>query len=652
MDVVDWNDVPEVEEDSDGEDVREQNQYNIEGTLIEFEDEPSIMHNVYPESESDEDEAVRTRRRHNTIRRGDGRLYEGQIFMNGIAFKEVVLDYALRTARNLKQYRWQVKVFVSKHSCVPNGSCEMLKVPVIARLFLDKIRDEPKYFMPMKIEEIVKEKWKITVSRPQCQAARNKALRWIEKEYAEQFSRLRDYEAEILISNPNSSVEIDTITNAEGLDVFNRFYVCFDNLRKSWKATCRPLIGMDGCFIRAKMKGQLLVAMGRDVDNRIYPIAWAVVQVENKENWLWFVRKIKVDLDLGDGEGYVMVSDRHKGLIYAVNLELPNIEHRKCVRHIYMNVKAKHGKKTHMKPFIWNLAWSYNEAEFQENLDRLNNYDSGVYADVMKTDPRTWCRAFYKLGPHCEDVENNSTESWNGSIVKAREKAFVPMLATIARQAMVRIAKRDVKSHAHKGLCTPYVVNYLAAEEEKAADCTVHRSTNNTYLVDLSGCGYRVSLPNRTCTCRRWEITGIPCEHAYAVLKNKKIDAELYVSPWFHTSMWRKTYTDGLVPIRGSRFWPIVGAPPLHEPPEPAQPGRKKGKDGVSKPDTKRKKGKNESPTKKKPVLLKRIMHCKICGTANHNSRFHNMKKQPFLGESSEVQASQGEASQGTLTQI
>ena len=44
------------------------------------------------------------------------------------------------------------------------------------------------------------------------------------------------------------------------------------------------LSGVDGTFLKDKIKGQLLVAIGRDSDNVIYPIAWAVVKVENTEN--------------------------------------------------------------------------------------------------------------------------------------------------------------------------------------------------------------------------------------------------------------------------------------------------------------------------------------------------------------------------------
>uniref|UniRef100_A0A0D3CKX6 Uncharacterized protein n=1 Tax=Brassica oleracea var. oleracea TaxID=109376 RepID=A0A0D3CKX6_BRAOL len=63
-------------------------------------------------------------------------------------------------------------------------------------------------------------------------------------------------------------------------------------------------------------------------------------------------------------------------------------------------------------------------------------YDTEVHEDVVKTNPKSWCRAFYKVGPCVEDVENNSTESFNNSIGKARDKPYVPMLETIARLAM------------------------------------------------------------------------------------------------------------------------------------------------------------------------------------------------------------------------
>ena len=60
------------------------------------------------------------------------------------------------------------------------------------------------------------------------------------------------------------------------------------------------------------MKGQLLCTVGRDGNNKMYPLAWAVVDVENKKNWAWFLRCLKYDLPLGDGDGYTIISDMQK----------------------------------------------------------------------------------------------------------------------------------------------------------------------------------------------------------------------------------------------------------------------------------------------------------------------------------------------------
>ena len=71
------------------------------------------------------------------------------------------------------------------------------------------------------------------------------------------------------------------------------------------------------------MKGEILSAVGRDADNRLYPIAWAIVRVEDNESWAWFVGKLKEDLDLGVGAGFTVMSDKQKGLINAVADLLP-----------------------------------------------------------------------------------------------------------------------------------------------------------------------------------------------------------------------------------------------------------------------------------------------------------------------------------------
>jgi len=44
------------------------------------------------------------------------------------------------------------------------------------------------------------------------------------------------------------------------------------------------LIGLDGCFLKGYYGGQLLSVVGQDGNNQIYVIAYAIVDVENKDN--------------------------------------------------------------------------------------------------------------------------------------------------------------------------------------------------------------------------------------------------------------------------------------------------------------------------------------------------------------------------------
>jgi len=145
----------------------------------------------------------------------------------------------------------------------------------------------------------------------QVQTGRCLALKWLKDEYEQQFAHLRGYVAEIMSSNKGSTAIVDTITDAKGNHVFNRIYVCLGAMKNAFYL-CRPLIGIDGTFLKHAVKGCLFTAIGHDANNQIYPVAWATVQSENADNWLWFLNQVKQDLNLKDGSDYEVISDRCK----------------------------------------------------------------------------------------------------------------------------------------------------------------------------------------------------------------------------------------------------------------------------------------------------------------------------------------------------
>jgi hypothetical protein len=142
----------------------------------------------------------------------------------------------------------------------------------------------------------------------------------VDGSFREQYTRLDDYAHELLRSNRESSVFITTQPYHEGEEDlenpnvvfslhFQRMYVCFKACKESF-FKCRPIIGLDGCFLKGYYGGQLLSAIGRDLNDQMLPIAYALVEGETKESWKWFLEQLIADLG---GPGlcltYIFISD-------------------------------------------------------------------------------------------------------------------------------------------------------------------------------------------------------------------------------------------------------------------------------------------------------------------------------------------------------
>ena len=129
----------------------------------------------------------------------------------------------------------------------------------------------------------------------------------------EHYSKLWDYAAEIRRSNPGYHVEVYVQPQNSLNVVFERFYVSFKGVVQGWLDGYRKVVRVDGCFLKGICRGQLLSAVGRDANNHLYPIAWAVVTVESKATWKWFLENLMEDIDEGaTGRGLRLLSDGHK----------------------------------------------------------------------------------------------------------------------------------------------------------------------------------------------------------------------------------------------------------------------------------------------------------------------------------------------------
>ncbi|GKB47383.1 splicing factor [Tanacetum coccineum] len=245
-----------------------------------------------------------------------------------------------------------------------------------------------------------------------------------------------------------------------GQNRFHRLYMCFKGMKDGWLSGCRKVIGIDGCFITHVCKGELLTVMGKDENNQMYLIAWVVVDVENTNNWCWFLSLLADDLQLEEGLGLTIILDSHKGLIEAVKTWLPQAEHGHYARHLYAKFKKK-WTSLHYKRLFWGATTLTIKKDFTSKMREIRALDEGAYAFLMERDLATWCKADFQTATRCASYENGILESFNAQILSARGKPIITMLEDIIVCIMQRIWHMSKKASECDDIITPSIRNHL-----------------------------------------------------------------------------------------------------------------------------------------------------------------------------------------------
>ncbi|GKU87071.1 hypothetical protein SLEP1_g1521 [Rubroshorea leprosula] len=252
------------------------------------------------------------------------------------------------------------------------------------------------------------------------------------------------------------------------------------------------VIGVDGAFLKGAYKGVLLVAVGRDANDRMYPLAWSVVE----------------------------------GIINAIKELFPDAKHRRCARHVYANFRKDNRGKELQRAF-WKCAKATTEADFIKAFGELTNIKQRARVAVLKVHPQFWSKAFFKEDSKSNVVDNNMCEVFNGLIVDSRHKAIFSMLEDLRMMCGRRtVARRTFVDEKFVGDFGPKIWEKIIASREGSKRCRVlwpgyevEEEDKGKFIVDMN---------RRTCTCRCWNMTGIPCKHVVSVIKLRKEKDEHY----------------------------------------------------------------------------------------------------------------------------
>ena len=104
----------------------------------------------------------------------------------------------------------------------------------------------------------------------------------------DEFAKLWRYVLEIRRAHEGNTAILEINDD----NTFMRIYIAFDACKRGFLAGCRRVVGFDDAFLKGVIRGEALTAIGQDGNNQIFSIAWGIVQVKNKDNWKWFIKRL------------------------------------------------------------------------------------------------------------------------------------------------------------------------------------------------------------------------------------------------------------------------------------------------------------------------------------------------------------------------
>ncbi|XP_022041722.1 uncharacterized protein LOC110944369 [Helianthus annuus] len=472
-----------------------------------------------------------------------------------------------------------------------------------------------------------------------------------------QYEKLRDYGEELLRSNPGSTVRIDVeplCNPSSPTRQFRRMYVCLGALKQGFKLAGRPLLGLDGCFLKGPFPGQLLMAVGVDANNGIYPVAYAVVEAETMSSWTWFLKLLGQDFDIDANSYFCFISDRQKGLIPAVSKVFPRCEHRFCLRHIHENMKPR-WKGELYKNLLWNCAAATTIQAFEKGMNTIKDEDKALHDWLKEIPAKNWCRAYFSGLAKCDILLNNICEVFNSQLIQGRDKPIITSLEFIREYLMKKHVVVQKLIAKCQGPLTPTATKVFEKIKSDAVHYSVIWTGGSKYQVTTHFNDHQdqriVNVDDRSCSCRGWDVTGMPCRHAVACIWNMGLHGrgdgvpERWVDRAYWLQTWKDVYACLIDPINGMDMWPKSACPTtLVAPKYHAQVGRPKKKRKKSVVEIDELKGKKKPleaeveklseqiPTTGKMPRKGNSLTCKLCKEKGHNKR--TCRNKPGVGQS------------------
>ncbi|XP_019179305.1 PREDICTED: uncharacterized protein LOC109174543 [Ipomoea nil] len=189
--------------------------------------------------------------------------------------------------------QWKIKKVSTTHTCqnvfIEGGMDRVCGSDLIAALVTRKICEDPHYKVKH-IQTDVKNEYGLDVSYRKAWYARQKCIETEYGKFADSYNELPSFLMSLKATNPGTIIEFDftpSPPSPSGESAYVHFKYAFWAFKPAIDGFqyCFPVIGVDGTHLYGKYKGNLLLAVGTNANNEIFPLAYSIVDAETAASW-------------------------------------------------------------------------------------------------------------------------------------------------------------------------------------------------------------------------------------------------------------------------------------------------------------------------------------------------------------------------------
>ena len=136
-----------------------------------------------------------------------------------------------------------------------------------------------------------------------------------------------------------------------------------------------------------------MIAMTTDANQKVLPLAIAIVEKESGPSWGWFLEYLRISIGhVIPDEGICIISNWHKGIKYAI-AEWPRgdggslqVFRRYCLRHVASNFNTYFDDLT-LKALALKARYMAHEAKFESIMQIIKDVEINALRGVKPDDP-------------------------------------------------------------------------------------------------------------------------------------------------------------------------------------------------------------------------------------------------------------------------